>query len=93
MTPCLDIMGAALQMPRPDVRSPTTHTDKPFDVNRGHYLIWELCELNFQLELLAIDAHLTRSLVSDNTDFQLKHQNAILKLFPGEISRSIAISF
>ncbi len=80
----LDMMGAALQVPRPDIRSPTTHTDEPFDVNQGRYLIWELCELNFRLELLAIDAHLTRSLVSDDTDFQLKRQNAILKLFPGE---------
>ncbi len=80
----LDMMRAALQVPRPDIRSPTTHTDEPFDVNRGRYLIWELCELNFRLELLAIDAHLTRSLVSDDTNFQLKRQNAILKLFPGE---------
>ncbi|PBK63201.1 hypothetical protein ARMSODRAFT_980133 [Armillaria solidipes] len=80
----LDMMGTALQMSRPDVRSPTTHTDEPFDVKRGRYLVWELCELNFRLELLAIDTHLTHSLVSDDTDFQLKCQNAILKLLPGE---------
>ncbi|KAK0504193.1 hypothetical protein EDD18DRAFT_1345071 [Armillaria luteobubalina] len=80
----LDMMGTALQMSGPDVRNPTAHTDQPFDDNRGRYLVWELCELNFRLELLALDTHLTRSLVSDNADFQLKRQSAILNLFPGE---------
>ncbi|KAK0477733.1 hypothetical protein EDD18DRAFT_1114575 [Armillaria luteobubalina] len=72
----LDMMGTALQM------SWTRY--QPFDDNWGHYLVWELCELNFRLELLALDMHLTRSLVSDNADFQLKRQSAILNLFPGE---------
>ncbi|KAK0474682.1 hypothetical protein EDD18DRAFT_1116420 [Armillaria luteobubalina] len=80
----LDMMGTVLQMSGPDVRNPTTHTDQPFDDNWGCYLVWELCELNFQLELLALDMHLTHSLVSDSADFQLKRQSAILNLFPGE---------
>ncbi|KAK0482936.1 hypothetical protein EDD18DRAFT_1112450 [Armillaria luteobubalina] len=70
----LDMMGTALQISGPDVRNPTAHTDQPFDDNWGCYLVWELCKLNFRLELLALDTHLTRSLVSDTADFQLKCQ-------------------
>ncbi|KAK0188739.1 hypothetical protein F5146DRAFT_1140286 [Armillaria mellea] len=34
---------------------PPSSDDQPFDVHHGRRLIWELCELNFCYELLALD--------------------------------------
>ncbi len=85
----VEMMGTALQAAgaKTTLRVPQASLDQPFNVERGRYLVWELCELNFQLELLALDAYLTRSAQSstqDEADFQLQHQNTILKLFPEE---------
>ncbi|PBK81619.1 hypothetical protein ARMGADRAFT_1039202 [Armillaria gallica] len=83
----VEMMGTALQAvsAKTTLRVPPASLDQPFNVERGHYLVWELCELNFRLELLALDAYLTRlvqSSTQDDPDFQLQHQNTILKLFP-----------
>ncbi|KAK0463042.1 uncharacterized protein EV420DRAFT_1639133 [Desarmillaria tabescens] len=85
----LEMMGTALQVSGTEtiLRVPLATQDQPFDIERGCYLVWELCELNFRLELLGLDAYLTRSAhtsTQDDADFRLQRQNTILKLFPEE---------
>ncbi len=85
----VEMMGTALQAAgaKTTLRAPQASLDQPFNVERGRYLVWELCELNFWLELLALDAYLTRSAQSstqDDANFRLQRQNTILKLFPEE---------
>ncbi len=85
----VEMMVTALQAvsAKTTLQVPPASLDQPFNVERGRYLVWELCELNFRLELLALDAYLTRSVRSstqDDADFRLQRQNTILKLFPEE---------
>ncbi|SJL02374.1 uncharacterized protein ARMOST_05701 [Armillaria ostoyae] len=71
---------------------PPSSDDQPFDVRRGQQLVWELCELNFRYELLALDNRVAQEpatplAVSATTsainDFTSDHQNAVLAIFPG----------
>ncbi|PBK68260.1 hypothetical protein ARMSODRAFT_1019840 [Armillaria solidipes] len=71
---------------------PPSSDDQPFDVRRGQQLVWELCELNFRYELLALDNRVAQEpatplAVSATTsainDFTSDRQNAVLAIFPG----------
>ncbi len=59
----VEMMGTALQAAgaKTTLQVSPASLDQPFNVERGHYLVWELCELNFWLELLVLDAYLMRS--------------------------------
>ncbi|PBK62006.1 hypothetical protein ARMSODRAFT_1062043 [Armillaria solidipes] len=71
---------------------PPSSDDQPFDVHHGQQLVWELCELNFCYELLALDNRVAQEpatplAVSATTsainDFTSDRQNAVLAIFPG----------
>ncbi|KAK0432396.1 hypothetical protein EV421DRAFT_1911006 [Armillaria borealis] len=71
---------------------PPSSDDQPFDVRHGQQLVWELCELNFHYELLALDNRVAQEpatplAVSATTsainDFTSDHQNVVLAIFPG----------
>ncbi len=66
----VEMMVTALQAvsAKTTLQVPPASLDQPFNVERGRYLVWELCELNFRLELLALDAYLTRSVRSSTQD-------------------------
>ncbi|KAK0188364.1 hypothetical protein F5146DRAFT_1002454 [Armillaria mellea] len=71
---------------------PPSSDDQPFDVHHSQRLIWELCELNFHYELLALDNCVAQEPVAPlkvsataNTisDFTSNRQNDVLAVFPG----------
>ncbi len=71
---------------------PLSSDEQPFDVHHGRQLIWELCELNFRYELLALDSRVAQepatllevsATTSAISDFASDRQNAILAVFPG----------
>ncbi len=71
---------------------PSSPDEQPFNFLRGHQLIWELCELNFHYELLALDHRVfcaaevpmeaTTAMGAIN-DSKSDRQNAILAVFSG----------
>ncbi|KAK0492544.1 hypothetical protein EDD18DRAFT_1079621 [Armillaria luteobubalina] len=71
---------------------PISSGDEPFDLYRGRQLVWELSELNFRYELLALDSRVAvgPSLPSEDvtaaaaalSDFNSDRQHAVLKVFP-----------
>ncbi|KAK0216359.1 hypothetical protein IW262DRAFT_1464895 [Armillaria fumosa] len=81
-------LGSALEAPSSGttiLQAPAPVNDQPVDVERGKYLVWELCELNFRQELLSLDMHLTHPDSSakeeDVINFRLKRQEQIMGLF------------
>ncbi|KAK0463138.1 uncharacterized protein EV420DRAFT_1639223 [Desarmillaria tabescens] len=74
------------------VPPPSSSDEQPFNVLRGHQLIWELCKLNFRYELLALDhrvfcaaevlMEVTTAMGAIN-DSNSNCQNAILVVFSG----------
>ncbi|KAK0461479.1 hypothetical protein IW261DRAFT_1428575 [Armillaria novae-zelandiae] len=81
-------LGSALEAPGSGttiLQAPAPVSDQPIDIERGKYLVWELCELNFRQELLSLDMHLTHPDSSakeeDIINFRLKHQEQIIGLF------------
>ncbi|KAK0471833.1 hypothetical protein IW261DRAFT_1571495 [Armillaria novae-zelandiae] len=81
-------LGSALEAPGSGttiLQAPAPVSDQPIDIERGKYLVWELCELNFWQELLLLDTHLTHPDSSakeeDIINFRLKHQEQIMGLF------------
>ncbi|KAK0505492.1 hypothetical protein EDD18DRAFT_1098846 [Armillaria luteobubalina] len=81
-------LGSALEAPSSNTTTPQTLTldiDQPVDIERGRYLIWELCELNFRHELLLLDTHLTHPDLltkgEDTINFRLGCQEQIMGLF------------
>ncbi|KAK0191923.1 hypothetical protein F5146DRAFT_1135646 [Armillaria mellea] len=82
------VLGSALEAPGSTttiLQAPAPVSEQPVDVERGTYLVWELCELNFRQELLLLDTHLTHLDSSANEEdiinFRLGHQEKILSLF------------
>ncbi|KAK0448909.1 uncharacterized protein EV420DRAFT_1647187 [Desarmillaria tabescens] len=84
---CMRDQGVVVQLV-----PPPSSDDHPFDVHRGRQLIWELCELNFRYELLALDNRAARdwemplavsATMSAINDFASDRQNMILAVFPG----------
>ncbi|KAK0221648.1 hypothetical protein IW262DRAFT_1459908 [Armillaria fumosa] len=81
-------LGSALEAPSSGtaiLQAPAPVSNQPVDVERGKYLVWELCELNFRQELLSLDTHLTHPDSSakeeDVINFWLKCQEQIMGLF------------
>ncbi|KAK0226449.1 hypothetical protein IW262DRAFT_1457686 [Armillaria fumosa] len=81
-------LGSALEAPGSGtaiLQAPTPVSDQPVDIERGKYLVWELCKLNFRQELLSLDTHLTHPDSSakeeDVINFWLKRQEQIMGLF------------
>ncbi|KAK0493988.1 hypothetical protein EDD18DRAFT_1355940 [Armillaria luteobubalina] len=81
-------LGSALEAPGSGttiLQAPAPVSDQPVDIERGKYLVWELCKLNFRQELLSLDTHLTHPDLSateeDVINFRLKHQEQIMGLF------------
>ncbi|KAK0494267.1 hypothetical protein EDD18DRAFT_1107296 [Armillaria luteobubalina] len=82
------VLGSALEAPGSGttiLQAPAPVSDQPVDIERGKYLVWELCKLNFQQELLSLDMHLTHPDLSateeDVINFRLKRQEQIMGLF------------
>ncbi|KAK0497934.1 hypothetical protein EDD18DRAFT_1104435 [Armillaria luteobubalina] len=51
-------LGSALEAPSSRIttlQAPAPVCNQPLDVEKGTYLVWELCELNFRQELLSLD--------------------------------------
>ncbi len=90
---CMATQGVEVQLV-PPTRGPL---DGPFDSQRGKAMVWQLCELNFRFELLALDARLTSAPPpkpgEDSEDlhsnFRLNRQECIMRVFP-ESSLSLA---
>ncbi|KAK0501933.1 hypothetical protein EDD18DRAFT_1346499 [Armillaria luteobubalina] len=81
-------LGSALEAPGSRIttlQAPAPVCDQPLDVEKGTYLVWELCELNFHQELLSLDTHLTHPDLSakeeDIINFRLGRQEQIMSLF------------
>ncbi|KAK0475610.1 hypothetical protein EDD18DRAFT_1115982 [Armillaria luteobubalina] len=81
-------LGSALEAPGSGttiLQAPAPVSDQPVDIERGKYLVWELCKLNFRQELLSLDTHLTHpdssATEEDVINFRLKHQEQIMGLF------------
>ncbi|KAK0482920.1 hypothetical protein EDD18DRAFT_1112437 [Armillaria luteobubalina] len=82
-------LGSALEAPGSNTTTPiqalVLDIDQPVDVERGRYIVWELCELNFRQELLSLDTHLTHPDLStkreDTINFRLGCQEQIMNLF------------
>ncbi|KAK0494335.1 hypothetical protein EDD18DRAFT_1107360 [Armillaria luteobubalina] len=82
------VLGSTLEAPGSRIttlQAPAPVCNQPLDVEKGMYLVWELCELNFRQELLSLDTHLTHPDLSakeeDIINFQLGHQEQIMSLF------------
>ncbi|KAK0482794.1 hypothetical protein IW261DRAFT_1562489 [Armillaria novae-zelandiae] len=82
------VLGSAIEAPGSGttiLQAPAPVSNEPVDIERGKYLVWELCELNFQQELLLLDMHLTHPDSSakeeDVINFRLKCQEQIMGLF------------
>ncbi|KAK0207406.1 hypothetical protein IW262DRAFT_1302751 [Armillaria fumosa] len=81
-------LGSTLEAPGSGtaiLQAPAPVSDQPVDVERGKYLVWELCELNFRQELLSLDTHLihpdSSAKEEDVINFRLKRQEQIMGLF------------
>ncbi len=85
---CMQGQGVQVQLVPPS----SSPDEQPFNFLRGRQLIWELCELNFRYELLALDHRVfcaaevpievttaTGAINDSNSD----RQNAILAVFSG----------
>ncbi|KAK0503768.1 hypothetical protein EDD18DRAFT_1344671 [Armillaria luteobubalina] len=81
-------LGSALEAPSSRIttlQAPAPVCNQPLDIEKGTYLVWELCELNFCQELLSLDTHLTHPDSSakeeDIINFRLGCQEQIMSLF------------
>ncbi|KAK0224199.1 hypothetical protein IW262DRAFT_1459256 [Armillaria fumosa] len=85
---CMRNQGIEVQLVPPILSG-----DEPFNLYHGRQLVWELSELNFCYELLALDSHVAvgPSLPLEDvtaaavalSNFNSDCQHAVLKVFPG----------
>ncbi|PBK59476.1 hypothetical protein ARMSODRAFT_1027423 [Armillaria solidipes] len=85
---CMQGQGVQVQLVPP----PPSSDEQPFNVLHGRQLIWELCELNFRYELLALDHRVfcaaevpmeVTTATGAINDSSSDRQNAILAVFSG----------
>lgn len=92
---CMQAQGVTMEL-----LAPPADSEEPFDHRRGQELVWQLCELNFRFELLALDIHITRppppiegqTIDSVAADFRLQRQELISTVFPGSALTSVSPS-